>query len=72
MFKKKYNVSMLDSKWKPIKRNIKIYVIPRKDEYIWFDDKYFIVLNIVHSVNHLQEIFIIVEEKEKLMIVATE
>lgn len=64
MFKKKYTVSMLDSKWIPLKRNIKMSFIPRRDEYIWIDEKYFVVLNVVHSITTKQEIFIIVEEQE--------
>jgi hypothetical protein len=69
MFKKKYNVSMLDSKWIPLKRNINLSIIPRRDEYIWIDEKYFIVLNIVHSITDKQEVFIVVEEKEKITII---
>jgi hypothetical protein len=69
MFKKKYTVSMLDSKWVPLKRNIKITIIPRRDEYIWLDEKYFIVLNVVHSITDKQEVFIVVEEKEKITII---
>jgi hypothetical protein len=63
MFRKKYTVSMLDSKWLPIKRNVRMEFIPRTDEYIWLDNKYFIVINIVHSITDKYEIFIIVEEK---------
>jgi hypothetical protein len=69
MFKKKYNVSMLDSKWIPLKRNINLSIIPRRDEYIWIDEKYFIVLNVVHSITDKQEVFIVVEEKEKITII---
>lgn len=69
MFKKKYTVSMLDSKWVPLKRNLKIVIIPRRDEYIWLDEKYYIVLNVVHSITDKQEVFVIVEEKEKLSII---
>jgi hypothetical protein len=69
MFKKKYTVSMLDSKWVPLKRNIKIVIIPRRDEYIWLDEKYYIVLNVVHSITDKHEVFIIVEEKEKITVI---
>ena len=64
MFKKKYTISMLDSKWIPLKRNVKMSIIPIRDEYIWIDEKYFIVLNIVHSITNKQEVFIVVEEQE--------
>jgi len=49
MFKKKYSISILDSKWIPIKRNVKMEVIPSRDEYILFDEKYYVVLNIENS-----------------------
>lgn len=69
MFKKKYTISILDSKWIPLKRNVKMVIIPRRDEYIWLDEKYFIVLNVVHSITDKQEVFIVVEEKEKITII---
>lgn len=61
MFKKKYSVSMLDSKWNVIKSNIKLEVIPRADEYIWDVDIYYRVLNVIHSTNNKQGVYIIVE-----------
>ena len=69
MFKKKYTISILDSKWVPIKRNVKMEVVPRRDEYIWFDEKYYIVLNVVHSITDKLEVFVVVEEKEKITII---
>jgi hypothetical protein len=69
MFKKKYSISILDSKWIPIKRNVKMEVVPRRDEYIWFEEKYYIVLNVVHSITDKQEVFVVVEEKEKITII---
>lgn len=69
MFKKKYNISILDSKWIPIKRNVKMEVVPRRDEYIWFEEKYYIVLNVVHSITDKLEVFVVVEEKEKITII---
>lgn len=69
MFKKKYSISILDSKWIPIKRNVKMEVVPRRDEYIWFGEKYYIVLNVVHSITDKQEVFVVVEEKEKITII---
>ena len=65
MFKRKYNTSILDSKWVPIKRNLKLTFIPRKDEYIWYIDKYFLVINIVYTLNKDEEILIIVEETQQ-------
>lgn len=69
MFKKKYTISILDSKWIPIKRSVKMEVVPRRDEYIWLDEKYYIVLNVVHSITDKQEVFVVVEEKEKITII---
>jgi hypothetical protein len=69
MFKKKYSISILDSKWIPIKRNVKMEVVPRRDEYIWFEEKYYIVLNVVHSITDKLEVFVVVEEKEKITII---
>ena len=62
MFKRKYKVSMLDSKWNPIKRNVKLDVIPKSDEYIWDNSKYYRVINVVHSIDKKHEIFVIIEE----------
>jgi hypothetical protein len=69
MFKKKYSISILDSKWIPIKRNVKMEVVPRRDEYVWFEEKYYIVLNVVHSITDKLEVFVVVEEKEKITII---
>lgn len=62
MFKTKYTVSILSSKWEPMKRNLKLVVIPRRDEYIYLDNIYYEVLNVVHRLNDSQDIFVIVNE----------
>jgi hypothetical protein len=62
MFKTKYNISLLDTKWNPIKRNLYFNSIPVKDEFIFYNEKYYHVVNIVHSVGKKHEIFIIVDE----------
>jgi hypothetical protein len=59
MLKEEYTVSILDSKWKEVKRNINILFIPRKNEYIYLDEQYYEVINIVHVINEKQDIFII-------------
>jgi hypothetical protein len=64
MFKKKYNISIIDSKWNVIKRNLELGFIPRNDEFIFYDDTYYKVLNVIHRVNSTQEIFIVVEKLE--------
>jgi hypothetical protein len=60
----KYKVSIINSKWESIKRNIEMYIIPRKDEYIYLNEQYYTVLNIIHMLNENHEVFIIIEELE--------
>ena len=62
MFKNKYTISLLDSKWQPLKRNFKVYAIPRANEFIYLNDEYHKVLNVVHTLNNKQEIFVIIEK----------
>lgn len=61
----KYTVSILNSKWQPIKRNVELVIIPRKDEFVYMDEQYYEVLNIVHMLNEKQDIFVIVNEMIK-------
>ena len=62
MFEKKYKVTLLDSKWSVIKRNVNLTVIPRKDEYLYFGGLYYEVLNLVHTLDDKQDVFIIINE----------
>ena len=62
MFKTKYKVSILDSKWQPIEIKLKLSVIPRRDEYIYLNNQYYQVLNVVHKLNDKQDIFIVINE----------
>lgn len=62
MFSKKYNITLLDSKWNVIKSNVKLPTIPRRDEYVWHVNVYYRVLNVVHSTDDKQSTFIIVEQ----------
>jgi hypothetical protein len=62
MFKTKYTISLLDSKWQQLKRNFKVDVIPRANEFIYLNDGYYKVLNVVHTLNNKQEIFVIIEQ----------
>jgi hypothetical protein len=64
----KYTVSILNSKWVPIKRNVEMIIIPRRDEYLYIDKQYYGVLNVVHMLNEKQDIFIIVDEMVKNII----
>ena len=62
MFKNKYTISLLDSKWQPLQRNFKVDAIPRANEFIYLNDEYHKVLNVVHTLNNKQEIFVIIEK----------
>ena len=62
MFKTKYNTTLLNSKWSVIKNGVIFKVIPRKDEYIYYIDRYYQVLNVVHNLSVKHDILIIVEE----------
>ena len=62
MFKTKYNTTLLDSKWSVIKNGVIFNVIPRKNEYIYYIDRYYHVLNIVHNIGKKHGILIVVEE----------
>lgn len=61
MFKTKYNTTLIDSKWSVIKTGIIFNVIPRRDEYIYYIDRYYHVLNVVHNVGEKHGILIVVE-----------
>jgi len=62
MFKTKYKVSILNSKWEPIEIKLKLSVIPRRDEYVYLNDQYYQVLNVVHKLNEKQDIFIVIND----------
>ncbi len=62
MFKTKYNTTLIDSKWNPIKNGVIFNVIPRKDEYIYYIDRYYHVINVVHNIAEKHGILIVVEE----------
>jgi translation elongation factor P/translation initiation factor 5A len=62
MFSKKYTVTLLNSKWEIVKSNVKLISIPKKDEYVFMDNKYYDVLNVIHTIEKEHKILIIVEE----------
>jgi hypothetical protein len=62
MFKRQYTVSILDSKWNVVKNRMKFVAIPRSSEYLFFDGLYHEVLNIVHTLDGKQGIFVIINE----------
>ncbi len=62
MFSKKYTVTLLNSKWEIVKSNVKLISIPKKDEYVFLDNKYYDVLNVIHTIGKEHKILIIIEE----------
>lgn len=69
MFEKKYNVSIIDGKWLPIKRSVKLSCIPRIDEFIYLNETYYRVVSVIHQLVEKHEIIIVVEllsEKPKI------
>lgn len=61
-FDKKYTVTLLNSKWEIIKSDLKLNSIPQRDEYIYMNDRYYDVLNVVHSIDKNHKILVIIEE----------
>jgi hypothetical protein len=62
IFKNKNNVVLMDSKWTPIKLNVKFKNIPNKGEFLYFNEKYHKVLSIIHQLTNKQTIYVVVEE----------
>lgn len=63
----KYTISILNSSWVPLKRNLRVNIIPRKSELIYLEEEkqYFEVVNVIHVLNKKQDVFIIIESIEK-------
>ena len=66
MFKRKYNISLLTSKWVPIKRNVNLTLIPRSGELLFLDGQYYEIINVIHMINKKQEIFLVIKELENI------
>lgn len=62
MFKTKYKVSFLNCKWETMTIKLNLTVIPRRDEYVYLNNQYYQVLNVVHKLNDKQDIFIVINE----------
>jgi len=63
-FSKKYTVTFLNSKWEIVKSKIKLNVIPQKGEYVYMNNRYYDVLNLIHSIDNQHNIHIVVEESQ--------
>lgn len=75
MFNNKYNVSIIDGKWLPLKRGVKLISVPTIDEFIYMDETYYRVVSVIHQLTKKHEIIIVVEplnEKPKIKLVDNE
>jgi len=61
MFNSKYLVTFLSEKWEPIKR-VKVKAIPRKDEFVYLNDKYYIASVIVYDLTKNLDIVVVLKE----------
>lgn len=62
IFYKKYKVSFLDSKWQIIKNNVELFTIPKKNEYIYLNNKYYLVINIIHDLRRYHDVYVVLDE----------
>lgn len=65
MFNKKYTVTILDSKWNILKDGVKMLVVPRQDELMYFDTKYYEVINVIHMIDDKHKVIAVVDESRK-------
>lgn len=66
MFKTKYTVTILNSKWELIKK-LELEVIPRKDEFIYMNAQYYIVLNVIHDLSSKPHVLVVINEFKKTL-----
>ena len=62
IFRNKYNVTLMDSKWSPIKKNVNLKRIPTVEEYVYFNEKYYKVLSVIHVINKRGGVYIVIDE----------
>lgn len=65
MFRKKFRVTFLSITWEPLISGVKLRTIPRHDEFIFFKDRYYSIVNVIHEIENSKRVFIIVEETTK-------
>ncbi len=69
MYRRKYTVTFIDSKWSIIKKNVKLDSIPRYGEYVFFDGVYHEVIQVIHEV--LKKHFIFGLKSRILIVIKT-
>lgn len=64
MFKKKNNIRFIDVNWKILTNDVKMNVIPKKNELIFFNEIYYEVVNVIYDISKI--------EKQQVIVVLTE
>lgn len=72
IFKSKYTVVILNSKWEILEKNLKLIKLPRQKEYIWSGTKYYQVVHVVHNITSRQQISLIVEEIQNVEVLVNQ
>jgi hypothetical protein len=61
MFNSKYFVIFINEKWEPI-RTQKLKTVPKINEFVYFDEKYYRVVNVVHKLTKKHDIHVVVKD----------
>jgi hypothetical protein len=72
IFKSKYTVVILNSKWEILEKNLKLIKLPRQKEYIWSGTKYYQVVHVVHNITSKHQISLIVEDIQNVEVIGNQ
>lgn len=72
IFKSKYTVVILNSKWEILEKNLKLIKLPRQKEYIWSGTKYYQVVYVVHNITSKHQISLIVEDIQNVEVIGNQ
>lgn len=61
MFNSKYYITFINEKWEPIRAQ-KLKTIPLANEFVYFNEKYYRVVNVVHQLTKKHDILVVVKE----------
>lgn len=62
LFNKKVKCTILNKTWETLFEEVSFNIVPRENELIFYKNKYYRVLNLVHKLYSNERITIIVEE----------
>lgn len=63
-FRKKY-ITLINPKWEIVKANVKYDHLPKKDEFIFIDENYYEVLNVIHKLDDNNTTLVVVQKMKK-------